>query len=92
MDRLRAVFTASKKADEAEYEPLTEDNDTRTLEGSTYTVSEEETEEVPFSWLEYCAFVLLGVAMLWSWYAATAHPSVLHLSSGLTSCLPGTCS
>lgn len=72
MDRLRTIFTAPKKADEAEYEPLTEDNDTRTLEGSTYTVSDGEVEEVPFSWLEYCVFVLLGVAMLWSWYVTAA--------------------
>jgi len=67
MDRLKAIFTPPKKADEAEYQPLTDDNDTGTLEGSTYTVDDGEIEEVPFSWAEYCIFVLLGVAMLWSW-------------------------
>ena len=67
MDRLKAIFTPPKKADEAEYQPLTDDNDTGTLEGSTYTVDDGEVEEVPFSWVEYSIFVLLGVAMLWSW-------------------------
>ncbi|OIW33598.1 hypothetical protein CONLIGDRAFT_677367 [Coniochaeta ligniaria NRRL 30616] len=65
MERLRAMFAPPKKADEAEYEPLTDDSGTG--EGSTYTVSDGEVEEVPFSWLEYAIFVLLGVAMLWSW-------------------------
>lgn len=65
MERLKAMFTPPKKADEAEYEPLTDD--TGTIDGSTYTVSDGEVEEVPFSWLEYSIFLLLGVAMLWSW-------------------------
>lgn len=65
MERLKAIFTPPKKADEAEYEPLTDDSGT--IEGSTYTVSDGEGEDVPFSWLEYSIFVLLGVAMLWSW-------------------------
>ncbi|KAH8909809.1 hypothetical protein BR93DRAFT_965886 [Coniochaeta sp. PMI_546] len=65
MERLKAMFTPPKKADEAEYEPLTDDSGT--IEGSTYTLSDGEVEEVPFSWLEYCIFALLGVAMLWSW-------------------------
>ncbi|KAB5558278.1 nucleoside transporter [Coniochaeta sp. 2T2.1] len=67
MDRLKAMFTPLK-ADEGEYEPLSPDN--ASIEGSTYTVSDnglEDGEEVPFSWLEYGIFVLLGVAMLWSW-------------------------
>jgi equilibrative nucleoside transporter 1/2/3 len=61
------MFTPPKKADEAEYERLTDDNDTGTLEGSTYSVDDGEAEEVPFSWVEYTIFALLGVAMLWSW-------------------------
>jgi equilibrative nucleoside transporter 1/2/3 len=65
MERIRALFTAPKKGSEEEYEPLTDDS--ATIEGSTYTVDEEDGEEVPFSWLEYYAFLMLGVAMLWSW-------------------------
>ena len=65
MDRLKALFTPPKKAGETEYQPLTDE--TGNIEGSTYTVSDAEVEEVSFSWLEYIVFVLLGVAMLWSW-------------------------
>jgi hypothetical protein len=45
----------------------------------------EEVEE--FSWLVYAVFTLLGMAMLWSWYA-------LHFSStpALSNTKPGTCS
>jgi equilibrative nucleoside transporter 1/2/3 len=64
MDRIRAIFAAPSKDSEPEYEPLSDDS--ATIEGSTYTVGDDE-EEVPFSWLEYYAFLMLGVAMLWSW-------------------------
>jgi equilibrative nucleoside transporter 1/2/3 len=68
IDRLKAIFAAPKKGDEAEYEPLTDDGpDSGTIEGSTYTVTDAGVEEVPFSWLEYSIFTLLGVAMLWAW-------------------------
>jgi equilibrative nucleoside transporter 1/2/3 len=67
MDRLRSMFAPADKADEGEFQPLIEDSETGSLDGSTYTVSDAGVEEVPFSWAEYCIFVLLGVAMLWSW-------------------------
>ncbi|KAK4157137.1 nucleoside transporter-domain-containing protein [Chaetomidium leptoderma] len=60
MDRIKAFF-APPKASADEYEPLTDDDST-TLEGSTY-----EEEETPFSWVEYSIFALIGVAMLWAW-------------------------
>lgn len=31
-------------------------------------------EEVPFSWLEYGIFALLGMAMLWAWYVVLQNP------------------
>lgn len=65
MDRLKAMFATPKKGNEDEYEPLTDDSGT--IEGSTYTVNDEDVEEVPFSWMEYSIFALLGVAMLWAW-------------------------
>ena len=62
MDRIKAFFSR-KKVDAEEYEPLTDDS--ATLEESTY----ETQEENPFSWLEYSIFLIIGVAMLWAWYA-----------------------
>ena len=62
MDRIKAFFSR-KKVDAEEYEPLTDDS--ATLEESTY----EAQEENPFSWLEYWIFLIIGVAMLWAWYA-----------------------
>lgn len=61
IDRIKGLF-APKKADEQEYEPLTDDGSI--LEESGYIASREET---PFSWLEYSVFALIGVAMLWAW-------------------------
>lgn len=60
MDRIRAFFR-SQKTDAEEYEPLADD-DSGTLEGSTYD------DGSPFSWVEYFIFALIGVAMLWAWY------------------------
>jgi equilibrative nucleoside transporter 1/2/3 len=60
MDRIRSLFV--KPAEEQEYEPVgddTEDGDDETLTSLH--------EGVPFSWLEYMVFLLLGVAMLWAW-------------------------
>ena len=62
MDRIRAFF-APAKATPDEYAPLTDDDDgSETLEGSIYE------EAVPFSWIEYSIFALVGAAMLWAWY------------------------
>ena len=62
MDRIRALFRRKQREDE--YAPLAEgEND---LEDSTFLV-QEEPETIPFSWLEYAIFALLGVAMLWAW-------------------------
>ncbi|KAI0013706.1 nucleoside transporter-domain-containing protein [Xylariaceae sp. FL0662B] len=61
MDRIRSFFL--KTEDGQEYQPLNEESQ-----------SPEEPYEhhnndngVPFSWIEYCIFTLLGVAMLWAW-------------------------
>lgn len=64
MDRVkralrRRVSTAS------EYAPLTGAEEATALEGSAIL---EGQHEVPFSWMEYGIFALLGVAMLWAWY------------------------
>lgn len=67
MDRIRALFAPAKPAPD-EYAPLTDDDDSDTLEGSVYA------EEVPFSWIEYSIFALIGVAMLWAWCVRPASP------------------
>lgn len=61
MDRIRSFF--QKKEPEQEYAPLNEDS--QFLEN---TRSHEQEHDVPFSWMEYGIFALLGVAMLWAWY------------------------
>jgi solute carrier family 29 (equilibrative nucleoside transporter), member 1/2/3 len=50
-----------KPAEDQEYTPVgeMEDGDDETLTSIR--------EGVPFSWLEYSIFLLLGVAMLWAW-------------------------
>lgn len=62
-----------------EYEPLrtsrdefVEAGDTLESEGEGEGEGDREAEtygavEVPFSWLEYTIFALVGVAMLWAW-------------------------
>ncbi|KAF3024367.1 hypothetical protein E8E14_014289 [Neopestalotiopsis sp. 37M] len=60
MDRIRSFF--QKKEPEQEYAPLNEDS--QFLEN---TRSHEQEHDVPFSWMEYGIFALLGVAMLWAW-------------------------
>lgn len=81
MDRIRSFF--QKKEVEQEYAPLTEE--TQFLEGTT---SAEGEDEVPFSWVEYGIFALLGVAMLWAWYVLRPNS---HMLLAHTICL-GTCS
>jgi solute carrier family 29 (equilibrative nucleoside transporter), member 1/2/3 len=61
MDRLRQWLHA-KPGPEEEYQPLTEEP--RALEGSAPL---DGQDEIPFSWLEYGIFALLGMAMLWAW-------------------------
>ncbi|KAJ8120166.1 hypothetical protein ONZ43_g3059 [Nemania bipapillata] len=59
MDRLRSLFR-KREADEQEYRPLYGEN----------VVLEPESDdenEVPFSWVVYGVFVVLGIAMLWAW-------------------------
>ncbi|KAI2630929.1 nucleoside transporter-domain-containing protein [Hypoxylon sp. NC1633] len=60
MDRFRAFF--KKREDEDEYQPLTEESES--VDGPH---EHAEHHDVPFSWIEYGIFVLLGVAMLWAW-------------------------
>lgn len=59
MDRLKNLFNSQPS-----YEPIRN-------EGEENTESEDGTgtdqEETPFAWVEYCIFVLMGVAMLWAW-------------------------
>lgn len=51
-----------KPVDDQEYEPLQPEIE----EGDDDTLT-STPEDVPFSWLEYFVFMLLGVAMLWAW-------------------------
>ncbi|KAI1353138.1 putative nucleoside transporter protein [Xylaria sp. FL0043] len=59
MDRLRSLFQ-KREADEQEYRPLYD-------EGAALRVESDDENEVPFSWVEYGIFAVLGVAMLWAW-------------------------
>ncbi|KAI1814825.1 nucleoside transporter [Poronia punctata] len=58
MNRIRSFF--QKEEGREEYQPLYE---------STGGPEPENSEEdaVPFSWIEYSFFAILGVAMLWAW-------------------------
>ncbi|KAI1331293.1 nucleoside transporter [Xylariaceae sp. FL0255] len=60
MDRLRALLWRKEVVEEQEYQPLTEESGFLEPENG-------EQYDVPFSWLEYGIFVVLGVAMLWAW-------------------------
>ncbi|KAK5083714.1 hypothetical protein LTR05_006218 [Lithohypha guttulata] len=62
MDRIRKFFEPSPA-----YTPINteQDNDEEDDDDSSQTL--EAASEPPFSWLEYCVFLLLGVAMLWAW-------------------------
>ena len=61
MERLR---NNGETADAAEYEPLTAAEEPEAFEDSGFL---NERPEVPFSWMEYGIFALLGMAMLWAW-------------------------
>jgi equilibrative nucleoside transporter 1/2/3 len=67
MERLRRLFGQAPRG-EAEYQRVAEDEsapESPALERQHS--SDEAGEEVPFSWLEYSIFALLGMAMLWAW-------------------------
>lgn len=75
MDRLRAIFTGrsgtkdTRDANPDEYEPLRTSGD-HVVEAVDGTEGDDDAVvavEVPFSWLEYTIFALVGVAMLWAW-------------------------
>ena len=61
MDRIRSFFR--KREDGQEYQPLNDES--QSIEGPP---ERSETDIIPFSWVEYGIFALLGVAMLWAWY------------------------
>jgi equilibrative nucleoside transporter 1/2/3 len=65
IDRMLALF---RKSDvEQDYEPL--GTDASTIDGDVRrpALVLPEDDEEPFSWFEYCVFLLLGIAMLWAW-------------------------
>lgn len=64
MERLRNTFK-SKPA----YAPVNteaRDEDEESYNGSDDDMGAED-DKSSFSWIEYCIFMLLGVAMLWAW-------------------------
>ncbi|KAH8673703.1 nucleoside transporter-domain-containing protein [Xylariales sp. PMI_506] len=63
MDRLRSYFR--RKEQGQEYAPLNEAEEP--LFGDSPSARESREHQVPFSWIEYGIFALLGVAMLWAW-------------------------
>ncbi|KAF5023994.1 hypothetical protein F66182_3940 [Fusarium sp. NRRL 66182] len=62
MERVRRAL--GRQPSTSEYEPLTGNEEATPLEGSTQL---EGQHELPFSWMEYGIFALLGIAMLWAW-------------------------
>jgi equilibrative nucleoside transporter 1/2/3 len=60
MERIRSLF--AKPAEAQEYTPLAEDPDEQDDETPM-----DGFKESAFSWLEYTVFLMLGIAMLWSW-------------------------
>ena len=63
VDRLRAIFR--KSVDDQEYEPLAGAEDD--VRRPVLVVPDAAPR---FSYAEYSVFLLLGIAMLWAWYAA----------------------
>ncbi|OTB06903.1 hypothetical protein M426DRAFT_318613 [Hypoxylon sp. CI-4A] len=61
MDRIRSFFKKTE-VEQEEYQPLNEE--AQFNEGPP---EHDETDDAPFSWIEYSIFGLLGVAMLWAW-------------------------
>lgn len=69
MDRIRSLFS-NKTVTEGEYAPLHEEGEVAVAGEEASFLEGESLEEEPFSWLEYFVFAMLGVAMLWAWYAS----------------------
>lgn len=68
MERVRkALGRQHSSTSTSEYEPLTGTEEATPLQGSTVL---EGQHELPFSWIEYGIFALLGVAMLWAWWVS----------------------
>ncbi|KAH7374721.1 nucleoside transporter [Plectosphaerella cucumerina] len=66
MDRIRGFFR--QKLESEDYQPLAEEpsaDDVTAVECSS--LLQDGRDEVPFSWVEYGIFALLGMAMLWAW-------------------------
>lgn len=63
MDRIRRALTR-RLSTASEYAPLTGNEEPTALEGSAILQGQHE---LPFSWMEYGVFALLGMAMLWAW-------------------------
>ena len=68
IERLKRLVKAQQQPAEADYEPIRDDG----LDEQESAEEEEREVKVPFSWTEYFVFLLLGVAMLWAWYAPSA--------------------
>lgn len=73
MDRLRRLFSRGKSPsrDGQAYEPLPDDGEDRAPFLRRRDADEEhdghDGHDIPFSWVEYSIFAMLGVAMLWAW-------------------------
>ena len=70
MGRIRDLL--NKPAEEQEYSPLDDDTeyDDDEVRRPVLILPDEEYSEAPFSWFEYCIFLLLGISMLWAWYVS----------------------
>ncbi|ROT38322.1 nucleoside transporter family [Sodiomyces alkalinus F11] len=62
MERLKRTF--QKKPKQLDYQPVSDD-DVSAMECSS--LLQDDKDQVPFSWVEYGIFALLGMAMLWAW-------------------------
>jgi equilibrative nucleoside transporter 1/2/3 len=67
MDRIRRLFAGPPA-----YEPLEDDEVDTGVDrrDALMTQDREQLSKNKFSWTEYSVFLVLGVAMLWAWYAA----------------------
>lgn len=74
MDRLKGILYRGggtkddRDADPDEYAPLRDPGDDASDGGDISDDGELlDAAEVPFSWIEYTIFAMVGVAMLWAW-------------------------
>lgn len=75
MDRLKGILYSrggtkdDRDADPDEYAPLRDPGDDASSDDGDISDDGElfDAAEVPFSWLEYTIFAMVGVAMLWAW-------------------------